>query len=195
MAKKVTTNFQPEYKLWKACAKEDMRSVLEYVHFKDGYAYASDGYVLVRVPLSVCTTLDDEQIELLNGFAIHAPLLKMLVGFEKIQVGHIASTVNGVEKILAQIVATSGDNIVSVTLSDNLAVTPPDFEKVMSFNGEREPVSNIGLYGDRVKIIADAMGANRLELKFRSSKDGVLISPANDESDVIGMIMPFMLDE
>ena len=95
-------NFLEDYKLWKACAKKnDVRPVLEYVFFRNGYAYASDAHILVRVPLDLCTTFPDEQRELLDGYAIHGQMLKNVVKYEKVTVSHEVVVRDGVEKALA----------------------------------------------------------------------------------------------
>ena len=194
MAKKVIINFQKEYKLWMACAKDnDVRPVLEYVFFRGGYAYASDGWVLVRVPLDLCTTFDEEQRDLLDGYAIHGQLLKQLVKYEKVSVGHEIVNRDGVDKSLAVLVAESGYNIVKIYLSDNLSVTPPDFNRIFEKQEDATSIVKIGMNPDRVSAIAGALGTKSLKMLFTKESDRVFVHPIDEENESVGVVMPLYL--
>ena len=194
--KKNTVNFQPEYKLWKACAKESLaRPVLEYVFFRNGFAYASDANILVRVPLNLCTTFDEESIDLLDGFAIHASLLKNLVKYEKVEVAHDIVRRNGEDKVVAVLIAWKENNCVKVYLSDNLSVRPPNFEGILQMPKEVVTVSKIGMYSKRTDTLAEAMGTKRMKMIF-TQKDGVIfVHPVEEDNESVGAIMPLMLYE
>jgi hypothetical protein len=57
-----------------ACAKEGHHS-LEYIHFINGYAYASNGHVLIKQSIDYLNIINKE---CLNGKAIHKDLFKDL---------------------------------------------------------------------------------------------------------------------
>lgn len=197
--KRITINFQPEYKLWLACEQPKAnaaRPILEYVFFKNGFAYASNAHILVRVPLEICTTFGEEERETLNGFAIHSTLLKFIVGFEAVSVEKEVITQHGTDKIVAVLVAKREDNEVRIRLSDSLDVTPPDFDAVLAENKERKPISDIGF---RTKFLADltaAMGAEQIKMGFTTANGKVYVEPTQDVSyNVLGIIMPIMVEQ
>lgn len=194
MTKKLTINFQKEYKLWMVCAKsDDTRPVLEYVFFRGGYAYASNGWVLVRVPLDLCTTFDEEQRNLLDGYAIHGQLLKWLVKYENVRVGHEIVNRDGVDKSLAVLVAESGDNIVKIYLSDNLSVTPPDFNRIFEKPEDATSIVKIGMDTNKVSAIAGALGTKSLKMLFTKESDRVFVHPIDEENESVGVVMPISL--
>ena len=52
-----------------ACATDELRPAMEYVHFVEGYAYASDGHIMVKQRIDeYCTAHDKEN---LTGKCIH----------------------------------------------------------------------------------------------------------------------------
>ena len=199
--KRLTINFQPEYKLWLACEKPSanaLRPILEYVFFKDGFAYASNAHILARVPLELCTTFDEEQRAILNGFSIHSSLLKFIVGFDRVEVGKQIITQNGTDKVVATLTTQSGDNTITITLSDTLNITPPDFDAVLFDKAERKPIRDIGL---RTKYLADltaAMGAENIKMGFTTASNKIYVEPTQDATEgfnVMGIIMPIMIEQ
>ena len=46
--------------------------------FKDGYAYATNSYILVRAKLEDISNFDEEDINKLDGFYIHAQSFKAI---------------------------------------------------------------------------------------------------------------------
>ena len=197
--KKPTINFQPEFKLWLACsAPGSFRQCLEYVFFKNGYAYASNSQILAKLPLELLTTFEEGQRELLNGFAIHGSLLKFIVGFENVTVEKVLVRENGMDKFAVQLVARKGDNNVIIQLADTLTVTPPDFDAVLNNDVERKPISDIGF---RTKYLADltsALGAESVKMSFTTDGNKVYVQPSFDATggyDVIGLIMPIIVEQ
>ena len=55
-------NFNRGLRMDLACENDSFRPVFSYIHFKDGYAYASDAHILVKNNLSECSTFTDEEI-------------------------------------------------------------------------------------------------------------------------------------
>lgn len=47
-AKFVGFNFNPDFKLHKACADDEYRPAFSYVYFRNGYAYATNAHIAVR---------------------------------------------------------------------------------------------------------------------------------------------------
>jgi hypothetical protein len=66
--------------LWKACErdKNNLRKNLEYVWFLNGYAYATNGKVLIKQELRINHV---QYMELLNGHGIHWTVFKKLMNY------------------------------------------------------------------------------------------------------------------
>ena len=103
-------NFLKKFKLYDVCS-DDGRENLEYVHFINGYAYASDAHIIVRVPLSVCTSFSEDEYKKLNGYSIHFSLLKMLMQFEVVNIDDgIDLDDKGETFYYIELTATMGEN-------------------------------------------------------------------------------------
>lgn len=188
-AKKVTLNFLKEYKLWEACASDEFRPVMEHVYFKNGYAYASDAHVLVRVPLEECTTFDEESLALLDDCLIHKSMLKYIVGFDIVQVG--TDEDGGV-----YLKARAGENDIVVKLAKNgEPVKYPNAEAILQQNGgERIRIDKIGFKPKSIASLTAALGTDRLKFEFRDEKSAVFVRPISEISNAIGIIMPIMTE-
>lgn len=183
-----TLNFKKEYKLWKACANDAVRPVMEYILLKDGYAYAADAHVLVRVPLQECTTFEDEQVALLDGCLIHKSMLKYIVGFDIVLVEKGEDGVVSLE-------ARAGENTITVKLGKNGDVLKyPDAEAVLKSKQERVPIQKIGLTPKFIASLTEALGADTLKFEFNDERSAVFARPVSETSNAIGIIMPIMTD-
>jgi hypothetical protein len=187
--KKSTVNFQKEFKLWKACSKDEFRPVMQHVFFKDGYAYASDTHVLVRVPLEECTTFEEEERELLDGCLLHGSMLKYIVGFETV-------LVETDEDGAVYLKAKAGENTITVKLGkDGDALTYPKAEELLQKhrNGDRSPIQKIGINPKFVASLTEALGTDNLKFEFSDEKSAIFARPLNESSNAIGLIMPLAI--
>lgn len=84
---KTRHNFNRCLRMDLACSRNDyFRPVFSYIHFKDGYAYASDTHILVKNNLSECSTFTDEEIEKLDGKFIGSKAYKSILSYDMVQV-------------------------------------------------------------------------------------------------------------
>lgn len=182
-----TLNFKKEFKLWKACADDSFRPVLEHVLFKDGYAYASNSHILVRVPLAECTTFDDSTIELLDNCLIHKSMLKYIVGFDVVLV---EKTDDGAVSLKAK----AETNTITVQLGENgESLKYPDVEGLLQSKNDRTPIMQIGLDPKLVYSLTEALGTDLLKFEFSDERSAVFVTPTRRESQALGLVMPFML--
>ena len=79
-------NFNRGLRMDLACENDSFRPVFSYIHFKDGYAYASDAHILVKNNLSECSTFTDEEIEKLDGKFIGSKAYKSILSYDMVQV-------------------------------------------------------------------------------------------------------------
>ena len=66
-------------KLWECCSNDQLRPLMQCVHFSDGLAYASDGMVIIRQTLEYHSILEPEFLE---GKSIHKNNYKAIMAFE-----------------------------------------------------------------------------------------------------------------
>ena len=79
-------NFNKQLHMHLACANDDLRVVMEYIYFQDGFSYASDAHVLVKNDLSICSSIPIEQIEILNGKLLHKDAYKEILKYDVIDI-------------------------------------------------------------------------------------------------------------
>ena len=184
-----TINFKKDFQLWKACATDALRPVMEYILLKDGYAYASDAHVLVRVPLDECTTFEEDQRALLDGCLIHKSMLKYIVGFDIVRV---KKTEDGA----VYLEACTGENTVKVQLGKNGDVLKyPDAEGLLKGSKERTPIQKIGFNPKFIASLTAALGTDLLKFEFASESSAVFVRPVRGISSAVGVIMPIMTTE
>ena len=76
--KKIRHNFNKGIKLHLACAN-DLRPVMNCIYFKDGYAIASNGMILIKACLNEICNFSGEEKELLEGKLISAKNFKEII--------------------------------------------------------------------------------------------------------------------
>lgn len=184
-----TLNFKKDFQLWKVCASDAVRPVMEYILLKDGYAYASDTHVLVRVPLEECTTFEEDQRALLDGCLIHKSILKYIVGFDIVRV---EKTEDGVVYLDAR----TGENTVKVQLGKNGDVLKyPNAEKLLEGSKDRTPIQKIGFNPKFIASLTAALGNDLLKFEFANESSAVFVRPVSAVSSAVGVIMPIMTTE
>ena len=181
-----TLNFKKDFQLWKACATDIIRPVMEYILFKDGYAYASDSHILVRVPLDECTTFEEDQRSLLDGCLIHKSMLKYIVGFDIVRVEKS-------EDGAVYLEARTGENTVKVQLGKNGDVLMyPNAEEILKGSDDRTPIQKIGFNPKFIASLTAALGTDLLRFEFTSDNSAVFVRPVSAVSNAVGVIMPIM---
>lgn len=162
-----------------ACGKDKLRPELQYIHFKNGYAYASDAYVLIKQPLSLSHIQEPENLE---GKAIHSSIFK-----EIRKMKHVVCTPDGFE-------CRTKDNQ-KVFYQYSKTNTPPNFEAVIP-KDELGGVAEIGIKPALVSRLGKAMAGGTYGLKavFRGECRAIVFEPIQREyNGEIGLIMPMIL--
>lgn len=93
----IRVNFNKDVRMDLACSKDDIRPAMNCIYFENGYAYASDGYILVKNKLDECSSLDAEQIEALNGKLLYSKSYKDIIKYDRISISE-----DGIEAIKGQ---------------------------------------------------------------------------------------------
>ena len=195
---KIRYNFNPQYKLHKACCKDALRPALQHIFFKDGYAYASDAHIAVRAKVADITdNLDATSLDLLNGYAIHSDDFQKLLKYDSIIIEK-----EGVIRI------EDGSFKISIALKrivegedpkDKTEVRSMDFEKVICKHGkEHVAVDAIGINTTLLNDLRAAMGIGACVALTFTGKGSVIevggIDAEDTFFDIKGIIIPRLLE-
>ena len=84
MDKPARKNFDKKVHMHIACVKNnDQRKIMSCVYFKDGFAYATDGIVLVKNRLSEMSTFNEAEIAALDGKFLPAEHYKDILKYDE----------------------------------------------------------------------------------------------------------------
>lgn len=185
--------FSKAYKLHKACSDDNLRPAMQYVAFQDGYAYATDAYVAVLANLCDISTLPPEDIQKLNGYALHKDQFAELLKFSVLEVHEgkiIAIGAKDARTIfeLTKLVENSKDAM-------HGAFRFPNVESIIADDAKKDKLEAIGFNLKLLNNLAAAMGiANqRIGLRFTNAAGKIFIK-GNLDVDVRGIIMPAVID-
>ena len=192
-------NFLKKFKIFEACDEGGQKNNLDYVHFRGGYAYASNAHIIVRVPLRVCTSFGEDDYKKLDGFSIHASLLKMLMQYDVLMIDEgVNMDENGALYNFVELQSVVGENDVKVILRKYIdkEFKIPNFEEVINTGRETEiPITSIGFRIKFLKTIAAAMGQETIFLRFTKAAGKVYVIPEDEYiAGTIGVIMPVYQD-
>jgi hypothetical protein len=180
--KNIRTNFNKDVKMHLACSNGDFRLIMKNIYFKDGYAYATDSYILVKNNLSECSTLPKDQIELLNGKMLSAKNYANILKYDTITVSE-----DGIE-------ATKGEDKAFFYFYQCDSKFP-DAEKLIQdlLNKQTVPLAEVGLnLGYLIKLNSSLSGSLRCKLTFKGECNAVVFYSM--ETSSVGIIMPVLIN-
>lgn len=174
MARETVNNFYPEYKLNECADKE--REVLSYIHFENGYAYASNGRVAIRAKIEYISTFKGEELELLEDKSIGMKEFKALLEYENVQVEETGFNRQQEFKF------PDAENIVEQTKA-NLC--------------EADEINSTGLDVTLLNKLSKSMGETVLRFDFNGNGAILVRSARNALSaeNITGIIMPVYVDD
>lgn len=135
-----------------ACAKaNDIRPAFEYIHFINGYAYASDGYILIKSNMKEYFKI--EGVDRLNGRALHAEVYKLVMGFKIAE-----ATTEGLECL------TKSNQRVFIPYPnlELLGIKTPSFE-IVTGKCELKPTNKLGIRPRYMRVIDKALVHDKFE--------------------------------
>lgn len=196
MAKKKTEflGFFKVYKLHKACADDLLRPAMQYVAFKDGYAYATNAFVAVKANLRDISALQEEDIQKLNGYAIHKDQYAELLKFSEIEVREGSIVAKGATEN-AQTIFTLTKIVESSSDKRPGAIRFPNVEAIIARDTERCELGEIGINLKLLNNAAAAMGiaGENIGLQFTGARGKIFIK-SDRLADVRGIIMPVVIN-
>jgi len=179
--KKERFNFNKDVKMHLACASDELRPVMECIYFKDGFAYASDGHILVKNRISECSTLDEETIKGLDGKLLHKDFYKDILKYDNILIAE-----DGIE-------CTKGNDRAFFYFGDQDAMKYPDAEKLVQnyMNASPHQTSQISFNMNLFKRINGSLyNCDQCTTNFKGDGSVMVIFSYHDDVSSIGIIMP-----
>ena len=168
-----------------ACAKaNDLRPVFEYVHFINGYAYASDGYILIKSSMKEYFNI--EGLELLNGHALHAEVYKLVMGFKIAE-----ATTEGLECL------TKSNQRVFIPYPnlELLGIKVPSFEKVAG-ECELKSTNMLGITPRYMRVIDRALVhdiGDCIRCLLQGDREAIIADVPNRPNQM-ALLMPCVID-
>lgn len=185
-------NFNQDCKLYKVCAgNDDVRPVMECIHFEDGYAFATDSHVAVRLKLEGYCNLEPEEIEKLNGKTIHGSLFKALLDCD------IITEITD-EGISATNVATSSDNEKRTFLKFDNNCKYPKIKDLFAttLSDKKEGASKLGIKPKLLAKASEAMNADSLGvvMEITDERSAIVVYPISEITRpyAVAIVMPVM---
>ena len=181
-----------KFKIWEACADDNLCPTLNYIHFKDAHAYASDAHILVKIPIGelLGLTAGEEYIpEALDGSCIFGKTWKKLAAQKGKMEFCLPTEMDDAPFI--RVHEEEGQDIIFPFVQKGM-YAPLNYEGVLKRNTVAEAVTMIGLSGKMLHKLCQALGDNDVKMDFYGANNAVLIFPNgyDVETNAYGLIMP-----
>lgn len=174
-------NFAKGLNMDLACANDETRPVMNCVHFENGFAYASDGHILVRNKIEECALLNDSQIEMLNGKNLHRDSYKQLIKYDTIIVSE-----DGIE--------AKKNGQTAFFYFDKTETKYPNAEAAIqnALNNPSAPMSQIGINTTYlIKLNKALFNSSACRYQFTGENSAIILQSL--DSDSLGIIMPYQI--
>lgn len=171
-------NFNKKVKMHLACADDELRPALACIYFKNDFAYASDGHILVRNRLSEISNFSEEEIQALDGKFLSAKSYKEILKYDDVLISE-----DGLE-------CSKGDDKVFFYFKNMQGTKYPNAEKIIEqyLNKQTQSVYetrfNIKLMSRMNEALHDA---NSCKAIFKN--DCIVFFSLNDTVSSVGLIM------
>lgn len=184
--KKFKHNFNSGLRLSDIVAKTIYRPVMSYVYFKDGFAYVSDSYCIIKAKLTEISSLTGEEISNLDNKLLHGKHFKELLSYDIISIAPdciTATRLNIKGSVRFELLQNGGE------------FTYPNAESVIKEMKERDSESGVLRFTPNIlsrftSALTAAMGTHSCDLYFKQ-RGGCVVSIK--EYETMGVIMTQMV--
>ena len=183
-------NFYKTIKLHKVCNEDTFRPAFAYIHFEDGYAYATNGSILVKAKLTDIIDIDDlEMLERLDGKNLHFKQYENLLKYDVItEITDIA------------ISAKTEQYETSFKFNDKIKF--PNVQKIFGsfYSAAKSPIDKIAFNPSQIEAVAKVMPLCSRGMVFEFGEHAnaavLLCYPKNGlYKDICAVIMPMCCNE
>ena len=183
---KARHNFNKNVRIDRICDDTLYRPAQSLIYFKDGYAYATDAHILVKVKLTEISSFQEDQLSMLDDKAIHKSVYAKLLIFDRIEI-----TPEGFKARVPE-----AESFITFGFSGLQQRMVDDIERVI-LNARNDKQTEIATFGINPSLL------KRLDCLFTETYGVQLIVKAANKPilvkwsghDAIGLIMPTMINE
>lgn len=187
MSEESRRNFDKKVKMHLACAPKDgVRKEMACIYFKDGFAYATDGCILVKNRISEISTFSEEEIAALDGKMLPAEHYKDILKYDECLISD-----EGIE-------AVKGDDRAFFYFKDPGDGHFPNADRVMqdALNRRTVPMPEIGFNIKLMKRMAEALSNFDLcKAMFKGEGQPIVFQSIMEGVSSVGALMPVMIEE
>lgn len=181
MSDKVKQTFTT--KLYEVAASDELRPIMSCIHFKEGYAYASDGHIAIKQTLELHTIL---QPEYLDGQSLHRDSYKAIMTFDKATAddsGITCTSATGQEAFFPYFEFSENEKA-------------PDINSIIPTRTGSVQLSFIGINSQFLARLGKALHnpGNNMRLQFTGIDRAIMVDVIGVE-DQQGIIMPVILND
>lgn len=176
------TNFTT--KLHKCCSddKDELRPFSKAIHFVNGHAYASDGYIMVKTSLEYQSVLNPEKLE---GKAIHKDNFKEILKFEIAECCEDGISCKNID-----------GQVAFYEYYDMKEAKTPNFESMIPDKSKLKDIAQIGINPKKMAALCEALYSETgtYRVRFTGNETAILIDVVGLPLQV-GILMPIALSD
>lgn len=180
MADEIKNNFNKKVQMHLACSKdEDFRKEIECIFFNNGFAYATNTRILVRNRISEISSLNESEIEALNGKFLHADFYKDMLKYDSIMIAE-----DGIE-------CSRGNDKAFFYFSTFEKY--PDAEKVLqdALNKQTVPLPQVSFDMKLIQRLNKALyQSDSCTATFKGAGNPIVFDGMDAEVSSVGLLMP-----
>src|SRR5690606_15777727 len=179
-------------KLHLLCSNDDLRPLLNFLYFKDGYVYATNAHICIRQKLFL-HEFSEEEAQIIDGCLLHKSTFAEILRYNIVTI-----TENGFECLKGDVKATFH----FIKTSDNDLGQYPNVEAVLkepieSIKNKDFMVKTIGMNLNYIDLINKAMirDINSFQFYFSTQNRAILIKSSSEPiENQIALLMPTQVD-
>ena len=169
-----------------ACSTDDMRPVMNSIFIDEGCMIATNGHILVKIPLSLSNLFGE--ISQLNQYYIHRSQYKEMLRYQNL-------IITGEGEITAKNLGADYETVFKLISQSELGKFP-DYKNVIDY--KEENLGYVGLNSHTLKTFISCFygieGNGNMVIKLQSPNRAVHFS-SEDHEGLFGLIMPICLNE
>ena len=167
-----------------ACSKDELRPVMSFVCFDNGYMVATDAHIVIKAKVTSFSHFTDEEVEILNGKYLSSDTFKKVLACK-----HVVVTDEGIIDLNTKVCYVYASK-------EDLGGEYPNYESVL-LKSELLEIDKIGIkpaIAKKLFTIISTSDFNNCVLNFRGKNKAITISHSDLlESDFTAILMPTMI--
>ena len=179
-------NFDSRFKLYLASCYDDFKPFYNLIHFRDGYAYATEGHILVKAKIKDISTFEDDEIEKLDNKSISANAYRKILEYNIASINNTGVTVTDTQGNRNDYYFNE-QQAINIKFDDMFAQLTEHYRQDRNLFG-----LNPGLVAKAAKIL------NAKTLRFQAYNGGkfIITNPQLDhETDIRCLLMDAYVEE